>query len=155
MAACRNKKAGMKRKILIGVCVVLAVAGLYAAKEYFRTHDDLSGKKPVADLEASQLITAFETKAAQSRQQYVDKVIRVQGYVTAVAAEDYPVVLTLGEKGTLSSVQCSMDTTQSIDATNLVGQQVAVKGICTGALTEDLFGTDVKLSRCLLEIPKP
>lgn len=145
----------MKGKILIGICVVLVAAGLYAANEYFRTHDDLSGKKPVADLEASQLIAAFETNAVQSRQQYVDKVIRVQGYVTAVAAEDNPVVITLGEKGTLSSVQCSMDTTQFFDATNLVGQQVAVKGICTGALTEEMFGTDVKLSRCLLEISKP
>ncbi|NTS42409.1 hypothetical protein HRG84_16020 [Flavisolibacter sp. BT320] len=145
----------MKGKILIGVCVVLAAAGLYAANEYFRTHDDLSGKKPVADLMAAQLIAAFEANAVQSRQQYVDKVVKVRGYVTAVAAEDKPVVITLGEKGMLSSVQCSMDTTQSIDAANLVGQQVAIKGICTGALTEDLFGTDVKLSRCILEISKP
>jgi hypothetical protein len=145
----------MKGKIILAVCVVLAVAGLYGAKEYFRTHDDLSGKKPVADLAATQLIAAFETNAEQSRQRYVDNVVRVQGYVTAVAAEEYPVVITLGEKGILSSVQCSMDTTQPVTAANLVGRQVTVKGICTGALTEDLFGTDVKLSRCLLEFPKP
>lgn len=141
----------MKGKIILGVAVLFALAGLYGLKEYFRTHDDLAGEKPVAELNATQLITAFETAAAQSQQQYIDKVIRVTGYVTGIAADDHPVVLTLGEKGRLSSVQCSMDSTHTIPVGNLIGKTVTVKGLCTGALGGDLFGTDVKLSRCLLE----
>ncbi len=155
MPVCRNKRGGMKGRIILAVCVVVAMAGLYGVKEYFRTHDDLAEEAPVADLTALQLITAFETNAAQSRQQYVDKVVRVTGHVTGMAAEDNPVVLTLGERGMLSSVQCSMDSTQWITAENIIGKQVTVKGVCTGALTEEMFGTDVKLARCLLETGKP
>ncbi|HEV7332149.1 MAG TPA: hypothetical protein VGN63_14025 [Flavisolibacter sp.] len=145
----------MKGKIIIAICLLVAVAGLYGVKEYFRTHDDLAGEAPVANLSASQLITAFETNAAKSRQQYVDKVVRVTGYVTGIAAEDNPVVISLGEKGTMSSVQCSMDSTHPVTAANVVGKQVTVKGVCTGAITGEMFGTDVKLTRCLLETEKP
>jgi hypothetical protein len=31
------------------------------------------------------------------------------------------------------------------------GSLVTIKGLCTGAITQDLFGTDVKLSRCVIE----
>ena len=141
----------MKGKIILGVVALFAVAGLYGLKEYFRTHDDLAGKKAVAELTAAQLITAFETAAAHSQHPYIDKVIRVTGYVTGIAADDHPFVLTLGEKGRLSSVQCSMDSTHTIQVDTLIGKTVTIKGLCTGAIGEDLFGTDVKLSRCLLE----
>lgn len=145
----------MKGKIIIAVLLVVAVAGLYGVKEYFRTHDDVAGEEPVANLSATQLISAFETNAVQSRQQYVDKVIRVTGLVTGMAAGENPVVISLGEKGKMSSVQCSMDSTQVIPAASLLGKEVTVKGVCTGALTEELFGTDVKLTRCLLETNEP
>ena len=145
----------MKGKIIMAALVLVAGAGLYGVKEYFRTHTDLAGEEPVADLTALQLISAFETNAAQSRQQYVDKVVRVTGYITGMAAEDIPVVISLGEKGTLSSVQCSMDSTHPVPAANFVGKQVTIKGVCTGAITEEMFGTDVKLARCVIKTGKP
>ncbi|MBB1285503.1 hypothetical protein HRH25_14050 [Flavisolibacter sp. BT320] len=144
----------MKRKIIIAGLIIAAAAGLFGVKEYFRTHDDLSGEEPVADFTVPQLIAAFETNAEKSKQQYIDRIIRVTGYVTAISADDNPVVISLGEKGRMSSVQCSMDSTHQLPATNIVGKQVTVKGICTGVLAEELFGTDVKLDRCLLEMKK-
>ena len=145
----------MKGKIIMAALVLVAAAGLYGVTEYFRTHNDLAGEEPVADLTALQLITAFETNAVQSQQQYVDKVVRVTGYITGMAAADNPVVISLGEKGTMSSVQCSMDSTHPLPATNFVGKQVTLKGLCTGAITEEMFGTDVKLTRCVLETREP
>lgn len=144
----------MKRKIILAVVFLAAAAGLFGVKEYFRTHDDLTKEKPVADLSAAQLIAAFETDSVQSRQ-YIDQVIRVTGYVTGMTADDHPVVISLGVKGTMSSVQCSMDSAHPLPAAYVVGKQVTVKGICTGAITEELFGTDVKLTRCLLETNSP
>ena len=144
----------MKRKIILPVLILVAPAGLFGVKEYFRTHDNLAGEKPVAALTAAQLIAAFETDTAQT-QQYIDQVIRVTGFVTGMAAEDNPVVISLGENGKMSSVQCSMDSTHPLPAAIIVGKQVIVKGICTGDITEELFGTDVKLARCLVETNKP
>lgn len=155
MPVCRSKTGYMKRKIIIAVLLVVVAAGLYGVKEYFRTHDDLAGEEPVAAMSVAQLITAFETNAAKSGEEYIDKVVQVTGYVTAIAAENNPVVISLGEKGKMSSVQCSMDSTHPLPATAVVGKPVTVKGVCTGAMTEELFGTDVKLSRCLLETNNP
>jgi hypothetical protein len=33
----------------------------------------------------------------------------------------------------------------------VVGSNATIKGMCTGALTEEMFGTDVKLNRCVVE----
>jgi hypothetical protein len=34
------------------------------------------------------------------------------------------------------------------------GDQLTIKGMCTGGRTEELFGTDVILNRCVLETKK-
>jgi len=141
----------MKRIIIFSVVAVIVLAVLYGVKEYFRTNADLSDEKPVATLSAQQLIKAFETDSIGSNNRYVNQVLAVTGTVTAVQASENPVVITLGEEGIMSSVQCSMDSTHAGEYSRLVaGKRVAVKGICTGALQEEIFGTDVKLNRCVL-----
>lgn len=141
----------MKRIIIFSVVAVVLLAVLYGMKEYFRTNKDLSDEKPVATLSAQQLIKAFETDSIGSNDRYVNKVLTVSGTVTGVQASENPVVITLGEEGMMSSVQCSMDSTHAGEYTRLAaGKRVAVKGICTGALQDAIFGTDVKLNRCVV-----
>jgi hypothetical protein len=157
MPACRSKKKRMKRRtvfLVVAALVVLAV--LYGLKEYFRTNKDLSGERAVAELAAFELVQAFENDSARSHRRYVEKVILVYGKIKAIQAEDNPVVLTLGEEGRMSSVQCSMDSTYaSVYKSFSVGKQVRLKGMCTGAISQDLFGTDVKLNRCVIAQPSP
>lgn len=141
----------MKRTLLFVIVGVLVVAVLYGLKEYFRTNKDLAGEKPVASLKAPELIKAFDTDSAGSNRRYVNQVIAVSGIVTAVQDKENPVVVTLGETGTLSSVQCSMDSTHAADLSGIkIGKTLSVKGLCTGALQEEIFGTDVVLNRCVV-----
>jgi hypothetical protein len=149
----RNKrKARTWRTILIVVALLIVAGILYGVKEYFRTNKDLQDEPAVASLTASALIQAFEQDSAKSNQQYVDKIIAVTGPVKSIQADDNPVVITLGEEGVMSSVQCSMDSTHTAAASKIaVGKSVTIKGMCTGAISEELFGTDVKLNRCVLQ----
>ena len=141
----------MKRRVLYIVAVLLLLATLYGLKEYFRTHKDLTGELPVAQLNINALIDAFESDSAGSSRLYINKVIAVNGRIKNVQAGDNPVVITLGEEDQMSSVQCSMDSTHVAAYSSLaIGDAVNIKGICTGAVSHDLFGTDVKLSRCLI-----
>lgn len=145
----------MKRTILLILAALIVFAVLYGLKEYFRTNKDLSSEEAVAVMSAPELIQAFEKDSLQSNQLYVNKVVAVKGQVKSIQAEDNPVVITLGAEGMMSSVQCSMDSTHA-EAYKAItqGKQVTVKGLCTGAITQELFGTDVKLNRCVIEQSK-
>jgi uncharacterized lipoprotein NlpE involved in copper resistance len=142
----------MKRKIILGLLIV-AVVGIYIGyRKYHEKNDDLSGKKADASLNASTLIAAFAADTASANRQYMDKVIAVAGKVTKIDADGNPVVIFLGADGQMSTVKCSMDSTYADEYKNISeGTQVKLKGICTGGQTEDLFGTDVTLKRCVVE----
>jgi hypothetical protein len=44
-----------------------------------------------------------------------------------------------------------MDSTYSAEYQNIrEGEKISVKGMCIGGETQDLFGTDVKMNRCVL-----
>ena len=142
----------MKRIINFSVVAVVLLAVLYGVKEYFRTKNDLSDERSVATLSAQQLITAFETDSLGSNNRYVNRVLTVSGTVTGVQASENPVVITLGEEEIMSSVQCSMDSTHANEYTHFAaGKRISVKGICTGSLQDAIFGTDVKLNRCVVD----
>lgn len=145
----------MKKKILLSALAVLALgAGLYGYSEYNRTHQDLSRLKAQISITAPQLIAAFEKNATLFQKQYTDKIIAVSGVVKRIDREEGGAIISLGEEGTLSAVQCSMDSTYNEqNQTVKEGSLVNVKGICTGGRSEDLFGTDVILNRCVIVNP--
>jgi hypothetical protein len=143
----------MNKKILIPVLLLLAAfAGWYIYREYNRTNTDLAGVSADYSLPATELIASFEKDTASAGRKYTDKVISVTGNVKSVDADGNPVVIALGDAGQMSSVQCSMDSTHAKDyAGTKEGDQLTIKGMCTGGKTEELFGTDVMLNRCVVE----
>lgn len=142
----------MKRTIIFVVLVLVALAAWYGWRELTRKNKDLESEKAVATVNATDLITAFEKDSASANKLYVDKIIAVKGRVKNVNADGNPIVISLGEEGQMSSVQCSMDSTHAAEYKAIaVGTNTTIKGMCTGALTEEMFGTDVKLNRCVVE----
>ena len=62
-------------------------------------------------------------------------------------------VLSLGDANGFSSVQCSMDSSHAKMYTDIKeGQPVSLKGMVTGGRTEEMFGTDIILNRCVVEM---
>lgn len=141
----------MKKKLLIALVAILAVVGWLVWHEYTRTNEDLSTKSPDFTITATALLAVFEKDTASSNRKYVDKIIAVSGNVKSIDANGNPVVIALGESGQMSSVQCSMDSTHAAAYKHVKeGDQLKIKGICTGGKTEELFGTDVILNRCVV-----
>jgi hypothetical protein len=143
----------MKKKALyIFVGGLLLAVAFYAYREYNRSHVDLKKRVPDHTLSSASLIAAFEEDTASSNRKYINSVISVTGNIKTIDSNGNPVVISLGEPGEMSSVICSMDSVHAEDYKNLrEGDKVSIKGICTGGETQDLFGTDVKLSRCVME----
>ena len=145
----------MKKASLIILLIIIAVGGWYAYREYNRTNADLKNKKADYNMYSSVLIGAFEQDTALANQQYVDKIVSVTGNVKSIDAAGNPAVISLGDAGQMSSVQCSMDSTHAADYKNIEeGDRVTIKGICSGGRTQSLFGTDVIISRSIVESSK-
>ena len=151
----------MKRKkmiwyVLLAVLLVLAVLVVYVYKEYNRTHEDTAAIKPDYSLEAGRLLKEFEMDEPASSRKYWDKVMLVDGTVKELVKHDrglYSVIL--GDTASMSSVRCSMDSMHNNEAAVVKkGDQLAMKGICTGFKADELLGSDVILVRCVLHSKK-
>jgi uncharacterized protein (UPF0333 family) len=145
----------MKKIILLVIVFIVAAVGFYAYKEYHRTNKDLKSSTPDFTTDAASIIASFEKDTAAASKKYIDKIVAVSGNVKTIDTNGNPVVITLGESGQMSSVQCSMDSTHADEYKPIKeGDHLTLKGICTGGRTEELFGTDVILNRCVIENKK-
>ena len=142
----------MKKLILVILALVVIFAGWYVYKEYNRENADLKTMKPHFTMESGQLIAAFEKDSASANKKYINKVILVSGNVKTIDANGNPVVFALGNPGEMPSVLCSMDSSYAADYRNIrEGDKISVKGMCIGGETQELFGTDVKMNRSVIE----
>jgi hypothetical protein len=135
--------------------IILRVTGIavcYAYTEYNRTNASLKNTKAPAVVTAPALLAAFEKDTAAAAKQYNDKIISVSGTIKKIEANGNPVVLILGDAAQLSSVQCSMYSTDAERYKTLKnGMATTLKGLITGFRSDLLFGTDVILPRCVVE----
>lgn len=145
-----------RKKILLYVVlpllVIASAVGIYIFKEYNRVHKDTAKLKPDYTLKAEDLVKEFETNEQASNKKYWDKVILVDGVVKQVEKDDkgfYSVVL--GDTASMSSVRCSIDSLHGNEAATVQqGSTIAVKGICTGFNADEMLGSDVILTRSVV-----
>jgi hypothetical protein len=145
----------MKKILLLLFAIALIASAFYIYKQYNRKNADLRSMKPQFTIEAGELIAAFDKDSASANRKYINKVVLVNGKVKTIDANGNPVVIALGNPGEMSSVLCSMDSTYAAEYANLrEGEAVSIKGMCIGGETQDLFGTDVKMNRCVIPMKK-
>jgi hypothetical protein len=140
------------KRILITLLIVIVLGAIwYGYRLYHEKNADLTSSKPSITTTAISLIQEFEKDSAASGKKYTDQVIAVSGQVKSISAEDNPVIISMGDAGEMSSVQCSMDSSHSVDYASVKeGSRITIKGKCTGYEAQDLLGTDIKMNRCVL-----
>ncbi len=139
-------------KYILLVLLVLAIAGgIYGYLEYNRTSKDLMHVKADINVTAVDLCSQFSNDEKAASSMYIgvtpkEKVLAVKGKITSIDNENGLNSVLLGTDVDMSSVSCQMDSVYNADATQLkVGEEVVMKGICTG------FLTDVILIRCVIQ----
>jgi hypothetical protein len=147
----------MSSKYVLLIVLVLAaiIAGVYTCREFNRKNPDLSKVKSAYELKASDLIKEFNENDSSANKKYLGKIVTVKGQLKRVDqdAEGYYTII-LGDTAGQSSIICAMDTTYKMDAANLKPiSSVSVKGYFIGFEKDEtgLLGSDVKLSRCVLD----
>jgi hypothetical protein len=120
----------MKRKIILIVIAVIAIAGLIGAYLYFKQTPDVVQKAPDVTINARELIAAFEQDTAAAHKAYIDKVVQVTGTVKSI---DTSGAVILGEEGAASEVVIGLDRRHMDDHKHLkVGRKAVLQGICSG-----------------------
>ena len=148
-------KKHKRRRLLFSIITVLViaaiVAGSYAYYEFNRENKDLKNVKPDIAITSSELMKNFIAYLKNYDSLYKNKVVEITGVITRIDSAELPVIVFFGEKNSMSSIQCSMDPEHYQPGGSLmVGNMTKIKGMYIGAISEELFGTDIKLNRCVI-----
>lgn len=123
-----------------------SIAAIYAYREYNRRPEDLSTIQPDITITAADLVNAFETDEAKANTKFNGKTLLVSGMVAEINNQaDTLLTVYLGKNEAMHKVSCAINIrhneTKELPA---VGDNISVKGICTG------FLLDVEMNRCVL-----
>lgn len=135
-----------KRMMIIVGAVVVAIAAVgVGIGEFERKPEKASDKSEVADVSAKELLTAFVADEAKANATYVgttEQAVRVTGSIRSIdPGEGATMNVVLETDDAMSGVVCEFAKVDLPSAWK-PGDQVSLKGICTGYLT------DVILNRC-------
>lgn len=133
----------MKRKILISV-VIIILGGIATAAYFFnKPRESIMNAKPEVSLTAAKLVAEFEADESKSNKLYLGKVIEVTGIVDASNVDEKGIMNVTLRGGDLAGVGCQFENNKNINKLT-VGENVTIKGICTGILM------DVVLVDCVI-----
>jgi hypothetical protein len=133
----------MKRLFLFFSLAAVVSAGIYAYYQYNKTHTHLAGVKADITINAADLYQAFSSDENNANTLYIGKVLDISGVISNMDKEETSFKIFLETDDMLGEIQCEMDTVTDI-AELKEGDQVVVRGVCSG------FLTDVVVSRCVV-----
>jgi hypothetical protein len=137
--------------IILSLLVVIAAAGIYAYSEFTRKHPDMLDASSAFSIHAIKLVNEFEDDNSSAEKKYLGKIITVDGTLKEINDAGDNVTLVLGDTASMLSVRCAMDTGFSLNTQSIVkGNELTVKGNCTGFNQDELLGSDVVLNRCII-----
>jgi tRNA_anti-like len=135
-----------KKNVAIIVAIIVALLVLYFYKEYQRKPADLTGIQPVAKINAAIIIDQYTNDESKANQQYLGKIIEVDGMITEIInQQDTLINVLLGDTNSVHKVSCLLDKRYFNEIKIYhTGQPITIKGICTG------FLMDAELNRCVI-----
>jgi hypothetical protein len=138
---------------LIAVALYAVIMGaIYGLTQFEKPRENISEKKADISITSEQLQQAFETNEQNANTTYLNKVIEVSGPVGSISMnQDNAPVITLRKADKDVGVLCTI-IKKEIDKIKSVreGQEIKLKGLCTGYNGMDMLPGDVVLIDCSL-----
>ena len=133
----------MKKFLFAGL--FLAVAGVCIGYYMWnKPHQNISKAKPAFEVTSDVIVQEFQDDEIAANTNYLGKIIQVSGQIRQLTSnEDGTAQILLTSQDLLSSVSCNLQEGEDLTQLN-VGDQVTIKGKCTGSLM------DVILQRCVI-----
>lgn len=134
----------MKLKNIVIVIFVLLVIGAFVGyKMYNKPHVNVAETNADILTTANKIIKDFSSDETTANVKYLEKIIELKGVVSETKKEKEKGIITLKTNDDFGNVLCHLSeiSTEKINSIK-VGQNITVKGICTGYLM------DVILVKC-------
>lgn len=126
-----------KKKIIIAILILSIIGGFFGYKIYNKPHVNVAKTSSDITINASDLLNDFATDEASANTKYLDKIIEVKGEISSLKIEDGKGIVSLKTNDDFGSVRCTLSETATQKMNTLKeGDQVTVKGICTGYLMD-------------------
>lgn len=123
----------MKKKYFL-ILLTLGIIGLLIGVQmYFKAPEHIGNLKTDYQIDASSLLSAFEDDEISANTKYLDKVIEVNGAVEKKEIKDGKLTAYLETGNPLSNVIFQFE---NQDEKIIEGEQITLKGICTGYLMD-------------------
>jgi hypothetical protein len=129
------------KKILLAVLALILLAAGVGWYQWNKPHRSVDDEKGLA-VNAVTLFQEFSTNEAEANRKYLNKAVEVSGVIATIDQnQDKQRYLVLQSDDALNGIMCTM---RDSNWTAKTGDQVTVKGFCSG------FISDVKLTDCVL-----
>lgn len=131
-------------KKIVGAIVLLGlIGGVIGFYYYNKPVESLKDKPAELCVSADSLFAMYETDELASNAKFLDKVIEVNGKVQSVNTDTSGLSLTLQTGSGMFGVICKLEDKSTPETSFNVGQDIRLKGQCSGYLM------DVVLIRCI------
>lgn len=136
----------MMKKIVLSTVLALSTGLGFAFYLYNKPHQGISNETPAFILKAETLVSEYDHDEKKANAKYLGKIVEVSGIVSEKTKDrtgNYNVTL---QGPDLAGIGCEFENkVQDKLASLKEGQEVKIKGICTGVLM------DVVLVDCVIE----
>ena len=138
----------MLKKIILFVLLCILVGGAFGLYSWFKPHESIGTPKYI--ITPKELASEFNTHETEATKKYVgadDKmiVLQVTGVISSIQKDTSGISLSLETGDPLLGVSCTLDKfTKQLRTDFKIGEQITVKGVCTGKLS------DVIMDRCVV-----
>ena len=138
--------SGKKVRIILIIGATLVLVIFFFVKFYiFKKADtNVASKKADVEMEAGDLVKSFDADEKSANTKFLNKIIMVKGVVDNVTDTKSDITVYIKQKDKTSGIMCSFDKTEFQKSPVKAGDEVRIKGICSGYLM------DVVLNKCAL-----
>jgi hypothetical protein len=127
----------MKRIIIISILGLMLLGGGYGYYLFNKPHQGIADVAPTFRLSATSLVEAYDKDENAANAKYLGKIVEVTGIISEKVKNEkgkYNITLQAAD---LAGVGCEFDPKSQEEVQNLKeGQEVQIKGICTGVLMD-------------------
>jgi hypothetical protein len=146
----KNNLLVMKKAVL-ALAVLALIGGAYGYYEYNRGHESMSSAAATESVAATEVFQAFATDETAANTKYLGKVIEIKGKVSSSVTEEGATTVVLFAGSETGTISCKLDPLAQHKRTSFTeGEEVLVKGICTGSLSM-MDEVEVILERCVVQ----
>ena len=133
---------------LIFAIFAVALTVYYLTKEY----KDTRNVKADYTLTANELFQAFQKNDSSANKNYTEKILEINGIISAVEKADTVFNLKMTDSATGSFINFALQRDENLKESDIhAGDKVTVRGSCSGAIYSEILETRaINFKRCIL-----